>query len=93
VETHFPVQVLISVSKRNFKRAVDRNRIKRLIREAYRANKHLLYDSLRKKEIRLLLGILYTSRVIESFSFIQQKLISALKRLSEETFTGEKHPA
>ena len=37
----FP-QLVISVSKRNFKRAVNRNRIKRLIREAYRLQKHEL---------------------------------------------------
>lgn len=36
-------QVAITAPKRNFKRAVDRNRIKRQIREAYRTNKHILY--------------------------------------------------
>lgn len=36
------VQVLVSVSKRHFKRAVKRNRVKRQIREAYRLNKHAL---------------------------------------------------
>ncbi|HRH35028.1 MAG TPA: ribonuclease P protein component, partial [Catalimonadaceae bacterium] len=39
-----PVQILVSASKRNFKQAVDRNRIKRQIREAYRLHKHLLYS-------------------------------------------------
>ncbi len=43
-QTH--VSVLISVSKRHFKRAVKRNRVKRQIREAYRKNKHILYDAL-----------------------------------------------
>jgi ribonuclease P protein component len=37
-----PVEVLVSVSKRHFKRAVKRNRVKRQIREAYRHRKHLL---------------------------------------------------
>ena len=37
-----PVQVLVSVSKRHFKHAVKRNRVKRQVREAYRLNKRLL---------------------------------------------------
>ena len=41
-----PASILISVSKRRFKRAVKRNRVKRQIREAYRKNKSLLVDEL-----------------------------------------------
>jgi ribonuclease P protein component len=41
-----PVQILISVSKRHFKRAVKRNRVKRQIREAYRHNKQLLTEKM-----------------------------------------------
>ncbi len=41
-----PVQMAVSVSKRVFKTAVERNRIKRLIREAYRLHKHELYQKL-----------------------------------------------
>ena len=45
--TAFPAQLAIAVPKRFFKRAVDRNRIKRLIREVYRKNKSGIYDSLK----------------------------------------------
>ena len=41
-----PAQVLIATSKRKFHHAVDRNRVKRQLREAYRHNKHLLTDRL-----------------------------------------------
>ena len=44
--SEFPAQFALSVSKKKFKRAVDRNRIRRLVREAYRLNKHVLYEGL-----------------------------------------------
>jgi len=86
----YPAQVLITVSTKNFKRAVDRNKIKRLIREVYRMNKHVLYDSLKKKNIQLIFAILYNSKTIEPFDFIQQKLIAVLNKLAAENFSSEK---
>ncbi|MBC5994673.1 ribonuclease P protein component [Pontibacter cellulosilyticus] len=71
-------QVLVSVSKRYFKRAVDRNRLKRQIREAYRLNKHLLYQN--PEQAPQLLGILYIGKEKKSFQIIQKKLISGLER-------------
>jgi ribonuclease P protein component len=47
----FPAQFALSVSKKKFKRAVDRNRIRRLVREAYRLNKHVLYEGLEEGRI------------------------------------------
>ena len=44
-----PIQASVSVSKRNFKLAVDRNRIKRLMREVYRLNKPQLYENVTNK--------------------------------------------
>jgi ribonuclease P protein component len=71
-------QVLISVSKRYFKRATDRNRLKRQMREAYRLNKHIL--TLNPEQAPLLLGILYIGKEKKSFHTIQKKLISGLER-------------
>lgn len=45
-KTSVPVSILISVPKRRFHHAVDRNRMKRQVREAYRKNKHILWDAL-----------------------------------------------
>jgi len=47
----FPCQVGVSVPKRNFKRAVDRNRIKRLLRESYRLEKYTVYSEVNEKII------------------------------------------
>ena len=71
-------QVLISVSKRYFKRATDRNRLKRQMREAYRLNKHLLTQC--PELAPRLLGILYIGKEKKSFATIQKKLISGLER-------------
>ncbi len=76
--TAAPPQVLISVSKRIFKRAVDRNRLKRLIREAYRLNKFRLLEG---GHAVALLGILYTGKEKSELPLLEKKLIFGLIRL------------
>ena len=78
--TTAPPQVLISVSKRTFKRAVDRNRLKRLIREAYRLNKYRLTEQPNGHSIALL-GIIFTGKEKSPLTLVKKKLISALYRL------------
>jgi ribonuclease P protein component len=58
---NYPAQVLVSVSKKNFKKAVDRNAIKRRIREAYRIIKSSLYELLIKHKLKMIVAIIYNS--------------------------------
>jgi len=80
VEKH---QLLISVSKRKFKKAPDRNLLKRRIKEAYRLNKQLVYSN-EKLNRPLLIAYIYTGKEIHLFQFIESKLIKSINRLSEQ---------
>ncbi|MGI9532085.1 ribonuclease P protein component [Lutimonas sp.] len=71
-ESPFKVQAGVSVSKRNFKSAVDRNRIKRLMRESYRKNKYLIYnDDDTKKHI---LMFIYQGKKELSYDELEKKM-------------------
>jgi ribonuclease P protein component len=76
--TPTPPQVLVSVSKKYFKKAVDRNRIKRQLREVYRQHKHLL-QSQGQYGVHVM-GILYIGKEKSDFDRIRKKLISGLER-------------
>jgi len=72
-------QVLFSVPKRSFKKAVNRNLIKRRMREAYRLNKQMLNDSKPK-----LIAYIYTPKEILDYQHIHTKIIDSLGRLLEK---------
>ena len=77
-ESPFKVMAGVSVSKRNFKFAVDRNRIKRLMRESYRKNKHLIYnDDDTKKHI---LMFIYQAKREVSYEQMEEKMIELIKK-------------
>lgn len=87
-ETDGPVQVAFTVPKRKFKRAVDRNRLKRLMREAYRTNKMRLHTVLRSRQKQIALLILYTGKDGADFVEIREKIILTLNRLIERYESG-----
>ena len=76
-ESVIPVKAAFSVPKRNFKLAVKRIRIKRLLRESYRKNKHCLFEELKGEYIVM---FLYTDRVEWKQEDLDKKMISLLNK-------------
>jgi ribonuclease P protein component len=89
-EQEVPVRVLVSVSKRRFKRAYKRNLLKRRIREAYRLNKNLIIPLLERNNVNIAIAFVYLPTEIWDFKNIEkamQDLLTGLKKrlsLTEE---------
>ncbi|MCD6112078.1 MAG: ribonuclease P protein component [Bacteroidales bacterium] len=82
--TDYPAKILISVSHRNFHKAVDRNKIKRLIREVYRKNKNILYDFLNTNNINCIFSVIYISKKILPYKEFENKILLLLQKLIKE---------
>lgn len=77
-------QAGFSVPKKKFKTAVQRNRLKRLMREAYRLNKYLLDDFIKTGNYFRMMFIIRSGKMID-FSIVRDNMIELLKRLSVES--------
>jgi len=79
-----PASILVSVPKKRFKRAVKRNRLKRLMREAYRLNKQLILEKLNVKQLQIHLAFNYVSDNELDFIAIEKKMKISLGRLIDK---------
>jgi ribonuclease P protein component len=78
------LQAGFSASKRNFKKAVDRNRIKRLMREAYRLQKEPLRLLLQERQLSLSLFFIYTGKELPDHRLVSGKIAVALEKIVKE---------
>lgn len=83
-EEEIPAQILIIVGKRSFKRAVDRNRIRRQIRETYRLNKAGFHEFLRERNYQCLVGLIYTSGQHIDTHDLEKKIKYVIRRLEND---------
>ncbi|MDD6745080.1 MAG: ribonuclease P protein component [Prevotella sp.] len=78
-----PVQLLVSVPKRCFKRAVKRNRVKRQIREAFRRNKHVLADAVTGSGRSVAVALIWMSADLSATHLVETKVKDLLVRIKE----------
>lgn len=85
-EENIPLaRMLVSVSKRHFKHAVKRNRVKRQIREAYRKNKHILIDKLTEKEgINVSMAFIWLDNKLFDTSVVEKRMTKLLLMIGEK---------
>jgi len=76
------VQLLVTVPKRNFKKAADRNRIKRLMREIFRKNKEIIIHGSESK--KFLIALIFTGKEIPGYTSLEPIIISLLQRLIQD---------
>lgn len=90
-----PVQVLISVSKRHFKHAVDRNRVKRQIREAYRRNKQILHDVTGNDEAKypkhLAIAFIWLADDLKTSAEVETAVKKLLMRIADNIIYNDKN--
>lgn len=80
----FPIKTSVGASGRNFRKAVQRNRIKRLLRESYRTGKLPLLEFLTQKNKQVIVFFLFIDKVLPDYSTIKNKMSIAIERLIKE---------
>jgi len=75
-------QAAISVPKKAFKRAVDRNRIKRITREAWRHHKHVLYNYLEQQDKHIVIMLVYAGKEMPSQEDMNIRIARLIEKIS-----------
>lgn len=83
----YPVSIGFNVSKRLFKHAVDRNRYRRLMQEAFRLNKHDLYEFLEKEDKQLNLLLIFVGKEGADYATVERKFKKLMSKLMDEITT------
>lgn len=78
-----PVRILISVSKRKFKRAVKRNKVKRQIRESYRKNKQILINHLIDSNNNIVIGFIWIANELKETCTVEKSIYDILNTLKD----------
>ncbi len=76
-----PLQFGVGVSNKNFKKAVDRNKIKRQVRDAYRLQKISLHQKLKDKKYQFSVFLIYTSKEMLEYSEVFVQINKILDKL------------
>ncbi len=85
VENEIGLKAGFSASTKNFKKATDRNKIKRLMREAYRLQKNDLTFQLETNNKGLDLFFIYTGKEVPKYNLVYEKMDTVLKRIIKLT--------
>ena len=86
----YPVKCGFSVSKRNFPRAVDRNLLKRRMREAWRLNKSGLVAGAREKGIFLNVFVVYAGKETEAYELVKKSVVKGIGEMMRMLLNGKK---
>jgi ribonuclease P protein component len=74
----FPAQAMFVAPKRNFKKAHDRNKLKRRMREVYRINKASFYETLKVSNKKLLISFIYIGKKQEEYALIEKSILKLM---------------
>jgi len=88
-EKDCPINIVLSVSKKKLKHAVDRNRVKRLLSEAYRLNKTSLQQLAISKGISIHIAFVWLSLEESSFLLIEKKMKNAFSKIEDSLHKSE----